>query len=272
MTDDMALDAILDLVRAVTGFDFAHYRRATMSRRVRNRMARIGVKTLPGYLEILRGSRAEAMQLLACLTIKVSRFYRNAAAFDLVRDTVLPTLASAAGRRPLRLWSAGCGRGEEAYTLAMLLESLQIPGEVQASDIDQGALDQAFEAIYGDEALHELPQALRDRFLEAGPGPRTWKVRDDVRRRVTFRHQNLAAPAGRHTMRFDLICCRNLLIYLDRPAQEAMLARLAAALAPEGFLLLGEAEWPSNDAMRALQVVANRSRLFRALAAEAVPA
>lgn len=272
MTDDMALDAILQLVRARTGFDFSHYRRATMARRVRNRMARIGARTLEGYLDLLHASPAEAAALLPALTIKVSRFYRNAAAFDLVRDTALPTLASQARGRALRLWSAGCGRGEEPYTLAMLLEALAIPGSVVATDIDEGALHDAAQAEFGPEALHELPRALRERFLEPAERAGEWRVREEVRRRVSFRSQDLALRPAKHAVRFDLVCCRNVLIYLERAAQQAMLARLTAALAPGGFLLLGEAEWPSGDAMRELEVVANRSRLFRALAAETAAA
>lgn len=272
MTDDMALDAILQLVRARTGFDFTHYRKPTVARRVRNRMARVGARTLDAYLDMLLASPAEAGSLLAALTIKVSRFYRNAAAFDLVRDTVLPTLASQARGRSLRLWSAGCGRGEEPYTLAMLLEALAIPGTVVATDIDESALQHAAQAEYGEEALHELPRALRERFLEPGARAGDWRVREEVRRRVSFRRQDLAARATKHAVRFDLVCCRNVLIYLERPAQQAMLARLAAALAQGGFLLLGEAEWPSGDAMRGLEVIANRARLFRALAEEMVPA
>ncbi len=262
ISDEAALDSILTLVRTRTGLDFSGYRRPTMQRRVRNRMVSVGAGGFAAYLGVLQGSRAETSALVDRLTIKVSRFYRNAPAFDLLRRAVLPSLAKGA-RGPLRLWSAGCGRGEEPYTLAMLLEESGIPGSVLATDIDEGALAHGVRGVYAEAALEELPAELRARFLEDVPGREGhWRVAQAVRARASWRQDNLAHE-GIEKERFDLISCRNVLIYLDRPTQERVFSRIAGSLLSGGHLLLGEAEWPSPALLEKLASVAPRSRLFR---------
>jgi chemotaxis methyl-accepting protein methylase len=272
LTDDAALDAILALVRTRTGFDFGTYRRPTIARRVRNRMLSLGIDEPARYLAILEARDGEAAALLERLTIKVSRFYRDAAAFDLLRGEVLPQLERAAAGRPLRLWSAGCGRGEEPHSLAMLLEERGLAGEVLATDIDAGALAFARAGTYGEPAVGELPPGLRERFLVPAAGARgSWRVADAVRARIDWRIDDLSAR-GDMVDGFDLVCCRNVLIYLDRPTQERAMLRLARALAPSGYLLLGEAEWPSQSALPMLATLAHRQRLFRALPAQRLAA
>ena len=272
MNDDTALDAILEEVRRKTGFDLAAHRRPTLARRVRNRMVSAGIADVAEYLRFLEATAAEPARLLDRLTIKVSRFYRNAPAFDLVRDEVLPELARAAGGRALRIWSAGCGRGEEAHTLAMLLEERGIPGSVLATDIDAAALAAAREASYPEAALRELPPALRAGCLvpdAARAGH--WRPSLPVRARVEWRIDDVGAAAPAPAI-FDLVCCRNVLIYFTAPMQERALRRLVASMAARGYLLLGEAEWPSAAVMPMLATVAQRSRLFRAQPAQRLAA
>lgn len=268
MTETQVLEEILHEVRERTGLDFAGHRRGTLLRRVRNRMTTVASESLPGYLALLRATPAEAAALVDRLTIKVSRFYRNAPAFDLLRGAILPGLAR--GPRPLAAWSAGCGCGEEAYTLAMLLAERGAPGEVVATDLDAGALEAARAGVYREEALAELPPELRARFLEPGERPGLWRVGAEARSRVRFQAGDLCGdpPGGR----FDLVCCRNVLIYLDPQAQRRAYARMDQALAPGGFLMLGEAEWPAEPFAARLKPVAHRARLFEAAAPAAAAA
>jgi chemotaxis methyl-accepting protein methylase len=275
LNDESALDAILAIVRGRTGFDFTAYRRATIHRRVRNRMLGVGSTTVGEYLGLLEGDEHETSRLLDRLTIKVSRFYRDANVFDRLRTVVLPELARAARGRALRLWSAGCGRGEEAHTLAMLLEEAEAPGTVVATDIDAGALAQASVGLYPESATTELPAELRERFLVpvgAQPAPVAAKrapvaVAPEVRRRIEWRIDDLAAAAG-PAPPYDLVCCRNVLIYLDRPTQARAMRRLVSSMARPGYLVLGEAEWPSPEVLPFLESVAHRQRIFRARIAE----
>lgn len=266
--DEETISAILAVLRDRTGVDFSRYRPATIRRRIRNRMILLGVQSLQTYFTVLRAKHEETPLLLQRLTIKVSRFYRNRVAFDPLRNEVIPHLARQR-LTPIRIWSAGCGCGEEAYTLAMLLEEAGCPGLVHASDIDPLALDAARRGVYAPEALDELPAELAQRYLEPVAGGRytRYRVRNALRARVRFTHHDLTEAArwpGRN--RFDLVCCRNVLIYLERQVHECTLERLRQSLVDGGYLCLGEAEWPSSHVAASLEPLDKKSRIFRALA------
>jgi chemotaxis methyl-accepting protein methylase len=256
-----AVDAVLSIVRERTGVDFARYRRATIERRIANRMISTRTRTIADYLQLLHTAPEETVQLLERLTIKVSRFYRNAVTFDCLRETVLPGLAAARQGEPLRIWSVGCAHGEEPWTLAMLLEEAGIAGTVLATDIDELALQRARAALYREEALAELPAALR-RFT-AACGPHTVAVPDALRARVRFARHDITAGQPLEEEPFDLVCCRNVLIYLQREAQEAAGRVLRGSLVPGGVLCLGEAEWLPPFISPSFDALPNRTRLFR---------
>jgi chemotaxis methyl-accepting protein methylase len=264
MTDD-----ILRVVQRTAGVDFSAYRPQTAERRIRHRMTALGIEDLTAYKELLLQSSDEVQHLIARLTIKVSRFYRNAAVFDALRSQVLPQLARRG--RSVRMWSAGCGCGEEAYTLAMLMEEAALAGDVVATDVDPHALGAARAASYDDSAVAELPASLAERFLiRSGAGSGRVEVRESVRSRVAFEHADLTAPSSKlvASSSFELICCRNVLIYWNAAAQRAILDRLLAHLPRGGWLCLGEAEWPDRSSVGRLDVVAARLRLFRSAGSE----
>ena len=258
-----AFDAILTLLRDRTGADLTRYRASTVTRRVLNRMISVGARTFDDYLLLLRADAAEATQLLERVTIKVSRFYRNAAAFDALRTLVLPEISRLRAGSPLRVWSAGCGRGEEAYTLAMLLDEAGIDGTIDATDLDPGALQTARAARYSAPAFAELPTELRERYCElAGEDS---LVIAPLRERVRFAQHDLASPAAPAAAPYDLVCCRNVLIYFDRATQECVLCVLRSALRSGGFLCLGEAEWPLPSLANNHEALPSMMRIFRAV-------
>jgi chemotaxis methyl-accepting protein methylase len=264
--DRAAADAILMLVRERTGLDLSRYRPATIHRRIRNRMISVGAANLEEYLGLLQSQSTETAPLVDRLTIKVSRFYRNREMFDVLRSDVLPALAAARGDASLTIWCAGCGCGEEAYTFAMLLAERNQPGWVEATDVDPTALERARAGTYQAYAFEELPRELADRYVVSPPGapPGQGRVADLLRARTRFSRHDLTSacpPPGGGP--FDLVTCRNVLIYLQQAAQEQALDLLVGALAPGGVLCLGEAEWPSPRAAEALDVVAGRARIFR---------
>lgn len=267
--DSLLVESILDVVHRRTGTDFRLYRPPTMRRRIFNRMIHLGTATLAEYLGYLETHDDEAESLLSRLTIKVSRFYRNAAVFDHLRAAVMPALARP--RAPLRIWSAGCGRGEEAYTLAMLLVDAGIEGFVDATDIDARALEEAAAATYDPQALEELPADLRARYLyPVSCGRAGYRVCERVRERVRFFRQDLVKDRAR-VGRYDLVAFRNVAIYLGREAQQRVFEDVVSAVRPGGYLCLGEAEWPPVPAEHRLECVARRLKLFRATA-EGAPA
>lgn len=267
----VALEAILAVVWERRGIDFRRYRRPTIERRVRNRMLQVRAETYEEYLPHVLSDTGEVDRLIERLTIKVSRFYRDAAVFDRIATDVLPQLVERGAGRPLRLWSAGCGNGEEAYTLALLLaEAERIgayhPALVCATDIDPTALAMARRGCYREEALEELPALLADRYLvrESAPGGALFRVRDPLRVRVHFQVHDLsrlAPPPGGGG--FDLICCRNVLIYLGQEWRHPAQCLLRDALLPGGYLCLGEAEWLLNELTNDFEVIDRRARLFQ---------
>lgn len=259
------LGRILGALRDWRGVDFEGYRTTTVLRRVRNRMIAARARSMPEYLDRLVRDPREADALLERLTIKVSRFFRDAATFDALRRA-LPALRSDRGEGPLRAWSAGCGQGEEAYSLAMLLgpQGAQGTRSVVATDIDPAALAAAARGSYPVAALVEVPVELRERYFVEDPAAGTCRVVPELRARVEFRTHDLAgsrvAPDGR---RFELVCCRNVLIYLGPRLQLEVERLLVGSLSPGGLLCLGEAEWPLPEIAARLEVVERSARLFR---------
>jgi chemotaxis methyl-accepting protein methylase len=267
IVDAAVLQSIFATVRARTGVDFACYRAPMVERRVLNRMTTLGVKSIERYSELLVRSDWESQQLVERVTIKVSRFYRHAPTFDCLRKEVIPQLAAARAGKPLRIWSAGCGWGEEPYTLAMLLDEAGVPGFIEASDVDPAALVTARAGEYPASVIHELPADLAARYLEpTPPGSRhPIRIRNTLRARVTFsRHDLVTDEKPPAEGRFDLVCCRNVLIYLQRESQERVIERLRGFIDGEGVLCLGEAEWPPRSVELTVRPFPHKTRLFRA--------
>lgn len=260
--EDALVAAILDVVAGRCGVSFHAYRRPTVVRRILNRMASLGEPTLAAYADRLRRDHDEAARLLERLTLKVSRVWRNLDAVAALR-----TALTATPGRPLRAWSAGCARGEEGYTLAILLAEVSAGAgwSVVGTDVDPRALADARRGRYGPEALLEVPAEVALRHL--GPPDREGRrtAGDALRAGARFAlHDLVSAEAPPEGWPFDLVACRNVLIYLEAPARLRVEALLRTAVAPGGLLWLGEAEWPSAQLAADLEVVDRRARLFRA--------
>jgi chemotaxis protein methyltransferase CheR len=217
--------------------------RGQVCRRVTRRIVALGLDGLTAYRAFVAATPGERAVLEALCRVHVSRFYRDRAVFDALRDRVLPALAAAAGRGPLRLWSAGCAAGEEPYTLALVWHFAVgprfsgLPVEIVGTDADQDSLDRA--GGYPTSSLKELPRPWREAAFEHRQG-RSF-LTEELRARVALRCQDLrtAAPAGP----FHLILCRNMAFtYFAPPLQRTIAARLAALLVPGGALLVGRDE------------------------------
>ena len=260
--DDPAFGEILQLLRERTGTDFASYRLPTVARRTVNRMISVGAVTYADYLHLLRQREGEAARLLEHVTIKVSRFYRHAPTFETLRREVVPELVRQAEGRPITAWSIGCGCGEEPYTLAMLFAEVGVNCVIEATDIDPTALQRAAHGCYADAALFELPRDLRERYLVRSDG--SYEVSPALREQVRFGHHDILSsrppPGGGE---FDLVCFRNLLIYLGHEVQERALQSACRATRHEGYLCLGEAEWHSPALATMLTPLAADTRIFR---------
>jgi two-component system CheB/CheR fusion protein len=237
--------ALLGYLQTSRGFDFHGYKPASLARRVRKRMDMVGVDGFARYQDYLEVHPDEFASLFNTILINVTSFYRDPAAWDLLRDLAIPQiLASKAPGEAIRVWSAGCATGEEAYTLAMALsEALGVDQfrervKIYATDIDDDALNTARHAVFTDRQIESVPPELVNRYFEHGDGVHTF--RKELRRQVIFGRHDLIHDAP--ISRIDLLTCRNTLMYLNAETQAKVLNRLHFALSNGGFLLLGRAE------------------------------
>jgi chemotaxis protein methyltransferase CheR len=223
------------------GLRWAGFRRVRgqVCRRVRRRIAALGLDDLDAYRAYLE-SHPDEWEVLDGLTpITISRFYRDREVFARLEEDVLPALASAAlaaRRDRVRCWSAGCASGEEAYTLALMWGDGRAPIEILATDVDATMLDRARTATYSASSLKELPRGLRERGFVHRDG--LYALRPEPRRLVTLHEHDLRAPPPDGP--FDLVLCRNVAFtYLAAERQRAVLRHLAKALRPGGALVIG---------------------------------
>jgi two-component system CheB/CheR fusion protein len=241
---DSELEAILEKVRQVRNFDFRSYKRATLQRRIERRMAATRCRTRGAYLALLEKDSNEVNTLVSSMLIKLTTFFRDKDVWPGL-EAVLKELARR--RKPdqeLRIWSAGCATGEEAYSLAILAaEALgpDHPGpelKVFGTDVDEAAIAVARRGIYSAAQLENVSKERLARWFVPAPGG--YAVRKELRRAVVFGVNNLVSDAP--VSRIDLILCRNVFIYLESDLQKRVLARFHFALRREGLLVLGRSE------------------------------
>ncbi|MBZ0156757.1 MAG: protein-glutamate O-methyltransferase CheR [Alphaproteobacteria bacterium] len=264
------LQEILEHARKTRGVDFSSYRTGTIRRRLETRLYATGMTDYPSYYEYLRGEPGEMNALIEALTIKVSRFFRDPLVFEVLRETVFPELLHTFGGDSLRIWSAGCARGEEPYSVALLLREMsEKEGEwpdtfIIATDIDTESLDAARTAVYRDEALTNVRKGHLDRYFSAGNG--FHRLREEIRSMVTFSYHDVMTgfpPKEGVFSDYHLILCRNVLIYLESPAQERVMKCFMESLAEGGYLILGKAETPAFDSAKSLRRETFPVNIFR---------
>jgi two-component system CheB/CheR fusion protein len=242
---DPAFEALLEYLRHTRGFDFTGYKRGSLMRRITKRMLEVNVREFPDYIDYLEVHPEEFIQLFNTILINVTAFFRDPHAWDYLKQEIIPrTLAAKRGPYPIRIWSAGCASGEEAYTLAMAfaevlgIEQFRQRVKIYATDVDEEALTTARHAIYDAKDLEPVPSELRDKYLEP-IGPR-YVFRGDIRRGVIFGRHDLVQDAP--ISRVDLLVSRNTLMYFNIETQGRILARFHFALNDTGYLFLGRAE------------------------------
>jgi two-component system, chemotaxis family, CheB/CheR fusion protein len=264
--DDRRLRALLEQVRARSGIDFSSYKEPTIRRRLQRRMLDTNSQTLEDYVRYLRRHPGEYDRLANSFLIKVTDFFRDADLFTHLREQILPTLIEEARSRgnELRLWSAGCATGEEAYSLAILASEMlgaeleRFSVRIFATDLDGEAVAFARRGVYPSSALKNVPAELRDRYLSRLDS--AWEVRKHVRGMVVFGQHDLGQRAP--FPRIDLVLCRNVLIYFTPELQRRALQLFAFALREGGYLVLGKAESTSPLAEH-FTLVQPRLKVFR---------
>lgn len=244
--DDRRMRTLLERVRTRSGIDFSAYREPTIRRRLQRRMLDTGSASLDDYIQYLRRHPEEYDRLANSFLIKVTDFFRDGDLFGHLRDALLPQLIDDTRRlqrHELRLWSAGCATGEEAYSLAILVSELlgdseDVTVRVFATDVDADAVAFARRGVYPASALKNVSQDVRGKYLI--PVDSGFEVRKQVRGMVIFGQHDLGQRAP--FPRIDLVLCRNVLIYFTPELQRRALQLFAFGLRDGGFLVLGKAE------------------------------
>ncbi len=243
--EQTTLQKIFAELQGRTGHDFSHYKRSTVLRRLERRMQVTDTETLEAYLQVLEDRPGEARALYKELLISVTRFFRTPEAFETLEGSVIPPLFEDKGPdEEVRVWVPGCATGEEAYSVAMLLHeharSMEAPPELQvfATDVDTEGLGIARRGTYPPTIEADVSEDRLGRFFVREEGQ--YRVTSSLRNSVVFAEHDLTQDPP--FSKLDLICCRNLLIYLGQTMQEHVFRLFRYALKEEGFLFLGPSE------------------------------
>ena len=241
MPDDLGYAYFQRTVRRIIGVDLSQYRQGQMRRRLDALLARVGARSFMEYARLLEQDARRLQEFRDYFTINVSEFLRDPDRYRFLETRILPELL--ASRPSLRVWSAGCSIGAEPYSVAMLLRELapEAAHRVLATDVDPTVLARARrgDGYTAAELRHVDPNRLARFFTPSGDGTR-FSVRPELRSLVEFREHNLLGPTPRAG--FDLICCRNVVIYFTDEAKQELYKRLFESLRRDGVLFVGGTE------------------------------
>ena len=268
--DNGQLEDLLTFIRDSRGFDFTGYKRTSLARRIRKRMGECGLTDYAAYRDLLEADAEEFRELFNTILINVTAFLRDTESWTFLQREVVPDLTAArSGQDEIRVWSAGCSSGEEAYSLAILFAEVVGVDEcirrlkIYGTDVDEDALREARAGVYPAKALDALSPQLRERYFEENGG--RFAFRPDLRRRVIFGRHDITRDAP--ISRLDLLVSRNTLMYFNAEAQSKIVERFHFALRPGGHLFLGKAEMLLSETDR-FDVESIRHRVFQRRAGE----
>jgi two-component system, chemotaxis family, CheB/CheR fusion protein len=262
---DERLEQLLEFIKEARGFDFTGYKRTSLTRRINKRMGEVGVSDYLDYRDLLEATTDEFTNLFNTILINVTSFFRDVDAWRYLEHDVLPGMIDEIEPQDeIRVWSAGCSSGEEAYSLAiMFAEVLGIDEclrrvKIYGTDVDEEALHAARGGVYSQRALEPLSPELRQKYFEQLGN--NFAFRPDLRRRVIFGRHDITRDAP--ISRLHLLVCRNTLMYFNVETQAQIIDRFDFALRSSGYLFLGKAEMLLADSER-FGPMNMRHRLFR---------
>jgi chemotaxis protein methyltransferase CheR len=266
--DEGSFQTLTQTISQGAGLALHAYKQKCLRRRIAVRMRACGVHTYEAYQSLLAETPDEYQRLKDTLTINVTRFYRNPETWESLADTILPALFQAREGN-VRVWSAGCASGEEPHTLAMLFadQSERLGRRhwldrvhIDATDIDRECLVRAGAGRYSASAFDEAPERYREEYcLAVGD---EYEVIPRLRSMVHVQYLDLIRDAPLHSA-YDLIVCRNVVIYFDRPTQLELFQSFADVLSEDGALVLGKVETMFGEAQKRFTLLDIRERIYR---------
>ena len=246
--NDKDFQRLVTFVHQNYGIDLSKKRQLIIGR-LSNTILSMGFSSFEQYIDnLINNKKPEDLELmLNKLTTNYTFFMREGAHFELFKDTILPYLVETKKDKVLSIWSAACSSGEEPYTISMILKEFfgakasAWDTRVLATDISQNALIAAKNAVYDEDSLKELSSGWKSKYFRPAGEPGTSTVAPEIKSNVLFRPFNLMDPI-RFRLKFDVIFCRNVMIYFDQPTKEALVKRFYDATNPGGYLLIGHSE------------------------------
>lgn len=235
---------IFKLIETIYGVDFARYKEGSINRRLEKRLVELKIKTLHEYWSYIRENKDEIHYLYSIMLIGVTSFFRDKEAFKILDKQIDTIIENKEDGDEVKIWTAGCASGEEAYSVAILfLEKLEKSGKeltlkILASDVDENSLDKASIGVYSKEQILDIPKPLLKKYFIRNKN--LYRIIPDLSLKVVFAKHNLLSDPP--FTKLDLISCRNLLIYLDNRSQKYALGIFFFSLNPKGILFLGPSE------------------------------
>ncbi len=240
-----------ELILEITGIQLADNKQAMMRRRLSRRLQELGLDSFSEYCELLRsGDPAEREQFANAVTTNLTAFFRENHHFEYLANSLLPQLFEEAHRtgKKIRIWSAGCSTGEEPYSIAMLINELcpaprSVDIRILATDLDSNALAHCKAGVYSLDRVEKIPAERLRRWFSRGKGRNEGlvRVKPELRELISFQRLNLMS-AWPMKGPFDIIFCRNVIIYFDKPTQKQLIERYADILDCGGHLFVGHSE------------------------------
>lgn len=231
-------DKFKEQIFRMTGLDLSLYKERQMKRRIESLIKRHQIDSYENYFKVLKSDKEIFDEFINYLTINVSEFFRNPGQWDILIDTVVPELMKR--KRKLKVWSAACSTGEEPYTLVMALSRLMPLNDIKilAVDIDREAINKAKAGVYSKKSIENVPEDFKKKYFS--PIGSSFKISDDIKKCVEFKHFNLLKD--QYPRDYDLIVCRNVMIYFTEEAKEEMYHNFNSALVDKGVLFVGSTE------------------------------
>ena len=250
--DEKVLSRILNQINRVTGFDARQYRAPTLKRRLERRLLATKSKSFKEYLELLKKNHSESHKFLDDLSINVSDFFRDRRIFITLKEKILPNLLkeiSAQKGKRMRIWSIGCAKGQEPYSLAIILndmmenEEKELNISIHATDINKALLTQASKGLFQKKEIKNVPKKYLDQYFQK-MSKSEFQVKENIRKLIKFRQHNIISEdiSGK----FHLILCRNLFIFFTPELQKKTFVKIHSSLKKDGILVLGTAETPKD--------------------------
>lgn len=261
--DTSGLQRLLEKIYHERGVDFRDYSRRSLTRRIGRRLQAKKVETFIDYADLLDSDPDEYEALFNDIIVRVTRFFRNRAAFRALEQALKSTLSFKESDK-VRIWSAGCATGQEAFTVAMLLanildEQTQNKIFITATDIDESALAMADQGVFNPEEMKDIPEEWREKYFTAEK--KRYRICNEIRGMITFRSHNLVSDPP--LSKVDIVICRNVLIYFTIGLQMKVIDKFYQALAPKGFLLLGRYEMLLKEGRRKFTCIDFDARLYQ---------